>query len=101
MSSKAKASSMSGARRLFFYVMLDAFAVMPNQLHGSIMIRGRGTARRGPTQGHGPTERRIPTPERFGKPVVGSIPTIIRSFKSACTKRIDEIRETPGVPVWL
>jgi hypothetical protein len=29
------------------------------------------------------------------------IPIIVRSFKSACTKRIDEIRETPGVPVWL
>ena len=29
-----------------------------------------------------------------------SIPTIIRLFKSATTKRINQIRRAPGVPVW-
>jgi putative transposase len=38
--------------------------------------------------------------ERFGRPVPGSIPTIVRSFKSAVTKRINECRGTPGAPVW-
>jgi hypothetical protein len=36
----------------------------------------------------------------LGKPVAGSLPTIIRSFKSAVTKRINETRKSPGVPVW-
>jgi len=40
------------------------------------------------------------TLERFGKPVAGSIPTIVRSFKSAVAKRINERRRTPGAPVW-
>ncbi len=38
--------------------------------------------------------------EGFGKPVSGSIPTIIRAYKSAVTKRINEVRGTPGKPVW-
>lgn len=67
---------------------LDAWVIMPNHLHGVVVINGRGTA------------RRAPTTEQFGKPVAGSIPTIIRSFKSAATKRINEFRHTPGVPVW-
>lgn len=50
--------------------------------HGAIVIheRCRGTARRAPTG----------TMEQFGKPTVGTIPTIIRSFKSAVSKRIHE-----------
>jgi hypothetical protein len=61
---------------------------MPNHLHGIIVINGRGTA------------RRAPTGERFGKPTVGSIPTIMRAFKSACTKRINDMRDARGTPVW-
>jgi putative transposase len=38
--------------------------------------------------------------ERFGKPVTSSLPTIVRSFKAATTKRINEMRGTPGAPVW-
>ena len=45
-----------------------------------------------------------PTPdlkfERFGRPVSGSLPTIIRSFKSAAGKYVNEVRESPGTPVW-
>jgi putative transposase len=43
---------------------------------------------------------RTDTTERFGHPVPGSIPTIVRSFKSAATKRINERRGTPGALVW-
>jgi REP element-mobilizing transposase RayT len=69
-------------------VELDAFTIMPNHIHGIIVItNGRGTARRAPT-------------ERFGKPVANSIPTIMRAFKSASTKHINEIRKAPGAPVW-
>jgi len=34
------------------------------------------------------TARRATTTENFGKPVINSIPTIIRSFKSATTRSI-------------
>ena len=71
-------------------VVLDKFVIMPNHVHGIIMIakHGRGTM------------HRAPTTERFGKPVSGSLPTIVRAFKRAATKRINHLRGTPGLPVW-
>lgn len=81
-------------------VMLGEFVVMPNHIHGVIMLTnggdtmsGRGTLQRAPTT-------TVTTVERFGKPVSNSIPTIIRLFKSATTKRINEQRNTPCAPVW-
>ena len=75
------------------YVRLhqDEFVVMPNHIHGIIWIVDDTVGAR---------RRRAPTTERFGKPVPGSIPTIIRAFKSAVTRRINTLRGTPGAPVW-
>jgi REP element-mobilizing transposase RayT len=72
----------------FPHVRLDAFVVMPNHVHGLLIIPDR-----------------IPEPvpeqeERFGRPVAGSIPTIVRSYKAAVTARINRLRRTPGTPVW-
>jgi REP element-mobilizing transposase RayT len=71
-------------------VKLDEFVVMPNHIHGiiSIVDNCRDTA------------RRVSTLERFGKPVCGSVPTIIRAFKSAVTKNINQYRNTPTAYVW-
>ncbi len=70
-------------------IELDVWVVMPNHFHGILLISdGRGTARRAPTM------------ERFAKPVAGSIPTIVRSFKSAVTKHINKLRGTSAVPLW-
>ncbi len=41
-----------------------------------------------------------PQTEEFGKSTVNSIPTIIKLFKSTVTKQINELRGTPGKPVW-
>lgn len=76
-------------------VALDEWVVMPNHIHGILVIaEDRGTA-----DGRG-TARRAPMAERFGRPVPGSVPTIIRSFKSAVTRRINELRQTPGAGLW-
>lgn len=67
----------------------DEFVVMPNHVHGIIwLVDGRGTL------------QRAPTVERFGKPTSGSIPTIVRLFKSVTTRQINLQRGTPGAPVW-
>ena len=70
---------------------LDAFVVMPNHLHGIIVLgqhpRGGDTACRALTEG-------------FGAPVRASLPTIVRSFKSAATRRVNQLRGTPGGRVW-
>lgn len=79
---------------------LGAYMIMPNHMHGIIVVtNGRGTA--GNLNNlDGESSRRAPTQERFQKPVKGSIPTIIRSYKSAVSYRINLMRGTDGVPVW-
>ena len=83
-------------------IELGEYVVMPNHFHGIVLITD--TSYNGECCGDGAhcrgTARRAPTEEQFGKPVAGSLPTIIRSFKAAVTKRINEFRESPGLPVW-
>jgi len=72
------------------YVELDAAVVMPNHFHGVIMFVDvdEGTAR------HAPTER------VFAQSVSHSLASVVGSFKSAVSKRINEVRGTPGAVVW-
>jgi putative transposase len=84
----------------FLNIELGAYMIMPNHMHGIIeIINGRGMA--GNLNNlDGESSRRAPTYEQFQKPLTGSIPTIIRSYKSAVSYRINLIRGTDGVPVW-
>lgn len=79
--------------RRFPHIQLDAFVVMPNHLHGILIItdEGKDTAKR-----YFCTSKK----EQFGKPVPGSIPTVVRSFKSAVTQRINLMRRSPIPPIW-
>lgn len=68
-------------------IALDLFIVMPNHVHGIVNIidcpvgaTGRSPLRSGPP------------PRSLGAFVAG--------FKSAATKRINELRHTPAAPVW-
>ena len=73
-------------------IKLDAFVVMPNHFHGilTIVSNCRGTARCAPT---------FPN-RQFGKMISASLPAIVRSFKSAATRRINELRSASNMPVW-
>lgn len=78
----------------FPHAKLDECLVMPNHIHGIICLTNRrGTACRAPMRDDGlnsGTACRAPTgtTEKFGKPTIGTIPTIIRSYKSAVSKQI-------------
>jgi REP element-mobilizing transposase RayT len=72
-------------------IELDTFVIMPNHFHGILTIV---------VDYCGGTVQRAPKLERFGKPTSGSLPTIVRYFKSAVTRRINELRGTPYVPIW-
>lgn len=61
----------------FPHVALDEYVVMPDHVHGLLHIPG--SCRDG-----------LGGMEAFGKPVAGSIPTVIRSFKGAVTKAIGQ-----------
>lgn len=74
----------------FPHVELGAYVVMPNHVHGIIVIGGRGAIYRAPTD-----DTNI---EKFGKPVKGSLPTIIRTYKAAVTRLIG--RELNETSIW-
>jgi putative transposase len=75
-------------------VELDEFVVMPNHLHGIIwlvedkdsLVRAQPAA---PLRQHD-----------YKGPFAGSLGAIVRSFKSAATKRINQHNNTPGSPLW-
>jgi len=71
---------------------LDYYVIMPNHFHGIMIIESRDTARCVPTK--------INENRKFGEMQPGSLSVITRSFKSAASKRINEIRKTKGDPIW-
>ncbi len=88
----------------FPQVELDEFVVMPNHVHGIIVIVGDSTNARTVGARHAlpdlPTQTTPPRAASFGKPVPGSVGIIVGSFKSAASRRINLLRDTPGAPVW-
>lgn len=75
------------------HVELDEFVVMPNHLHGIIwLIEDEDIPVR--------AQHAAPLREGYKGPFAGSLGTIIRSFKSAATKRINQLNNTPGSPFW-
>jgi len=111
-------------------INIDAFVVMPNHLHGIIIItdndNGHSRDSRDSRDSRRDTLQRVSTItdtitdtdtdtitdtemgtetdtgtiEQFGKPTKNSIPTIVRSFKSTTTKQINQMRQTPMQPLW-
>ena len=83
-------------------VRLDEFVIMPNHLHGILVIeysmnRDNGCNGRG-VMHYTPTEIQTEIPHlRSPSQTIGSI---VRGFKSAVTKQINGIRNTPGYPIW-
>jgi putative transposase len=67
-------------------VRLDQFVIMPNHVHGIIMILEQSTV------GATPASPLQGKRNRLGD--------IVGSFKSAVTKRINEIQRTPGALLW-
>jgi REP element-mobilizing transposase RayT len=87
------------------YVSLDAFMIMPNHVHGIVVIEpppddSVGAQRRcAPT----PTADSIPDhepPQAFGQLAARSLAAIVRAYKSSVTYRINTLRDTEGAPVW-
>jgi len=80
-------------------VEIDGYVVMPNHIHGIIVISDVGARHASPLQKH-PTPagtEKIVRPTGVKKCSVGAI---VGSFKSAATKLINELRHTPEFPIW-
>ena len=72
-------------------VALDAFILMPNHVHGVIVIEDEH-----PGVGAG-SKPALPETETFGR---HGIPEIMRAFKSFSARRINEMRATNRPSVW-
>lgn len=100
-------------------VQLGEFVVMPNHVHGIVCIVGArqdsvGTTHVSVGARHASPLQTVLSPEHAHAAVVSSAPpsvsargptprsigAIVGAFKSSATKRINEIRGTPGAPVW-
>ena len=98
----------------FSHVSLDAFIVMPNHIHGILTLNtsgrgiapvqdheGRGIACNAPTDAVIMKANEIPSsPQIFGKSSPGTLPVIVRAFKSATTRHINRLRNSPATPIW-
>jgi putative transposase len=89
----------------------DAFVVMPNHIHGIVWIvatgdaRAQGVASRIPVRAHGRAPQhtpvqRTPPPRTPLQRAPRSLGSFVAGYKSAVTKRINQMRGTPGQSVW-
>ncbi len=72
-------------------IQMDNFVIMPNHVHGVIVINDVGTD----TVGAGSE----PTPTKKKHKHHG-LPEIIRQFKTFSARRINKIRQSPDIHVW-
>ncbi len=72
---------------------LDEFIVMPNHLHAIIIICNRVLQ-------YTPTTESSPGSNSLLRLPSQTIGAIIRGFKGASTKQINEMRDLPGTPIW-
>jgi putative transposase len=90
----------------FDHVQLDEWVVMPNHLHGIVLIVGRGEASPAttsvsddPTPGEAdPQDRESNMDASPLQP--GSLGATIGNYKSVSTRRINRVRGTPGTRFW-
>jgi len=74
----------------------NEFIVMPNHIHGVVWIVDNvGATGRSPLQQQRATSR---SPQH--EPLKKSLSSFVAGFKSTVTKQINQIRQTPGIPVW-
>jgi putative transposase len=79
-------------------VELDAFVIMPNHIHGIIVIvvDGRGMMHHAPTTNIADQ----PAQRKFAKPIANSLSSIVGTFKAAVTRRINISPDAPDYPIW-
>ena len=85
------------------YVDLDYYVIMPNHLHGIIIIEqsignGRGELN-SPVKNESGRIRYAPTNNKFKSPS-HSLGAIVRGFKSSVTKRLREFSGNSNLKIW-
>ena len=74
---------------------LYAFVVMPNHVHGIVVMRSEAN-KEGGVGAHG----RAPLPQSFLHRAPRSLGSYVAGFKATATTQINQLRGTPGAAVW-
>jgi putative transposase len=84
--------------RHFAGVELDVYVVMPDHMHGIIVIVGDAFGKEVAPAGQGvaPDVSALPA----AGTTAGSIPAIVQNFKSVSSRQINLLLRTPGAAVW-
>lgn len=93
---RVAAESWAWLEEQYSYVSLDAWVVMPNHLHGIVVIHDDdgGGSHRVPSSSGGTVPTRDTGTRR--KP----LGRLVGAFKTVSTKRINQLRDTPGAHFW-
>ncbi|PKB71051.1 MAG: hypothetical protein BZY87_08035 [SAR202 cluster bacterium Io17-Chloro-G6] len=86
------AGQWSGLPKHYSNVILDAFVLMPNHIHGILRLKDNETPPVG--AGFKPAHASSETKFRHG------LPEIIRGFKTFSSRSINRLNGTTGKPVW-
>lgn len=78
-------------------IEIDEFVVMPNHFHGIIVIVGAQFIAPFDCDAINQNKKQMKKGVMNHAPTVGEI---MRAFKARCTHAINQIRNTPGVPLW-
>ncbi|HEY3311150.1 MAG TPA: transposase [Anaerolineales bacterium] len=87
------------------HLELDAFCIMPNHVHAILVliefgrdgsISDNDNMHSAMPAGSAPLQNRSDTRPSMRQPLT----EIVRAFKSFSARRINELRKTPGIPVW-
>ena len=81
-------------------VVLDEWIVMPNHLHGILILTDDRHAPVGPFNWHHLGAPPMTGPRTFANAPAGSLGAIIRSYKAAVTHRINHQAHTVGCKRW-
>lgn len=89
----------------FSNVILDAFVIMPNHIHGILVITARTTHT---GKGKGKAFERYSNPNIFGSNALpiqlgsqaGSVPAIVQNYKSITSRKINKQLNSPGSTIW-
>ncbi len=78
-------------------IELDAFVVMPNHVHGVVVIKPDLSGDDVGATGQSPLQQPDYPPRG---PARRSLTSFVVGYKGAVTRRVNAIRKTPGAPVW-
>lgn len=83
-------------------VTLDAFVIMPNHIHGIVIIQQ--PAANPIAEDVGTSDRSSLRGRQYGSAAGGTgkrtLSAMMAGFKSSATTRINQLRQTPGIAVW-